>query len=74
MNIDKEKYAFGKENFYIMFAGIGLILLGYIIMSMDNTTFGFGFMGITLGPIILFLGFMVQFVALLYKPKNKEKE
>ncbi len=65
------KYAFGKENFYIMFAGIAMILLGFVIMSLDNTTFGFGFMGITLGPVILFLGFMVQFVALLYKPKNK---
>lgn len=65
------KYAFGRENFIIMFVGIAMILLGFIIMSLDSTTFGFGFLGITLGPAILFLGFMVQFVALLYKPKQK---
>ena len=74
-NINTEKtkntvgFALERINYIIMLAGIGMMLLGFVIMSMDKEPFGFGFLGLTLGPIILFLGFMVQFVAILYKPK-----
>lgn len=63
-------FALERINYIIMLAGIGMMLLGFVIMSMDKEPFGFGFLGLTLGPIILFLGFMVQFVAILYKPKS----
>lgn len=56
---------FGKGNFLYMFIGIGLILLGFVIMTQDKEPFGFGFLGITLGPIIVFLGFMVEIYAIL---------
>lgn len=58
---------FGKGNFMYMFIGIGLILLGFVIMTQDKEPFGFGFLGITLGPIIVFLGFMVEIYAILKK-------
>ena len=63
-------FALERINYIIMLAGIGMMLLGFVVMSMDKEPFGFGFLGLTLGPIILFLGFMVQFVAILYKPKS----
>ena len=53
-----------------MILGIALILLGFVIMSLDQETYGFGFLGLTLGPIIVFSGFMIQFVAILYKSKK----
>ena len=34
----------------------------------------FGFFGLTLGPIIVFLGFMMQFVAIFYKSKAADTE
>jgi hypothetical protein len=40
-----------------------------VIMSLDNEEFGFGFLGLTLGPLLVFLGFMFQFYAILKKPK-----
>jgi hypothetical protein len=64
------KFAFKKINYLIMIVGIALILLGLLIMSLDQETYGFGFFGLTLGPIIVFSGFMIQFVAILYKSKK----
>ena len=64
------KFAFKKINYLIMILGIALILLGFLIMSLDQETYGFGFLGLTLGPIIVFSGFMIQFVAILYKSKK----
>lgn len=59
--------AFGKGNFSIMILGVLIILAGFIIMTMDKEPFGFGFLGITLGPIIAFIGFMIEFYAILKK-------
>ena len=64
------KFAFKKINYLIMIVGIALILLGFLTMSLDQETYGFGFLGLTLGPIIVFSGFMIQFVAILYKSKK----
>ena len=54
------KFAFKKINYLIMISGIAMILLGFVIMSLDQETYGFGFLGLTLGPIIVFLGFMIS--------------
>lgn len=58
---------FGKKNYLIMIAGVLVIFLGFFIMSMDKEEFGFGFLGLTLGPIIVTLGFIIEFYAILYK-------
>jgi|TARA_B110000503_G_C7173647_1_gene425858 hypothetical protein len=66
----KTKFAFEKINYVIMTSGIIFILLGFIVMSLDKETYGFGFLGLTLGPIIVILGFMIQFFAIFYKSKK----
>lgn len=66
----KNKLVFQKENYFIMLAGIGLILLGFFVMSLDKEPYGFGTLGLTVGPLILFIGFLVQFFAIFYKPKK----
>lgn len=68
---EKNKLAFSKINYIIMLAGVLVLMLGFIIMSMDSEPYGFGFLGLTLGPIVVVLGFAIEFVAILYKPKNK---
>lgn len=52
---------------------IGLIVLavGFTIMSLDNQPHGFGFLGLTLGPIIVMGGFILELYAILYKPVDK---
>ncbi len=64
---NKEKLPFGKTNYTIMLVGIAIILAGFFIMSLDKEEFGFGFLGLTLGPIIVLLGFGVEFFAILKK-------
>jgi ABC-type multidrug transport system fused ATPase/permease subunit len=58
---------FSKGNFMIMIAGVVLIAVGFFIMTLDKEEFGFGFLGITLGPVIAFIGFLVEFYAILKK-------
>lgn len=58
---------FGKSNYTVMLLGIGFILAGFFIMTLDKEEFGFGFMGLTLGPVIAFIGFIIEFYAILKK-------
>jgi hypothetical protein len=67
----KSKLAFGKINYLLMVAGIVVIAIGYIIMSMDKEEFGFGTLGITIGPIVLLLGFILEVFSIFYKPRKK---
>ncbi len=63
----KSNFAFTKENYKWMLIGLGTLLLGFITMSLDNTQHGQGFLGLTLGPIIIVTGFVIQFFAIFKK-------
>ncbi len=52
-----------------MLIGIGILILGFTLMSLDSEEYGFGFLGLTLGPIIVMIGFAVEFFAILSKPE-----
>ncbi len=67
---DKNQLPFGKNNYILMLIGLGVLILGMILMSLDNEEFGFGFLGLTLGPVIVLIGFAFQFYAILKKPKS----
>lgn len=69
---DKSKFAFQKANYLIMLAGVLTLIIGFFIMGSDGEPYGFGFLGLTLGPIVVMLGFLIQFVAILYKPKKSD--
>ena len=53
-----------------MIAGILTLAIGFIIMTLDKEQYGFGFLGLTLGPIIVVLGFVIEIFAILVKPKQ----
>lgn len=63
---------FSKMNYILMLIGIGIIILGFLIIGLDGEPHGFGFMGLTLGPIIALAGFIFEFYAIFYQP-NKNK-
>ncbi|WP_420387025.1 DUF3098 domain-containing protein [Roseivirga sp.] len=65
----KNNFAFSKENYKWMLIGLGLILLGFIVMSLDGEQHGQGFLGLTLGPIIIMAGFILEFFAIFKKSK-----
>lgn len=55
-----------------MLSGLAVLVVGFVIMSMDTAPYGFGFFGLTLGPIVVMSGFMIQFFAIMHNPdKNK---
>ena len=66
------KLPFGKKNYQLMITGFMVIVLGFIIMSLDKEQHGFGFMGITLSPVVVVAGFIIEIAAILHTPKIKE--
>ena len=66
----KKGFAFGKENYKWMLIGLAVILSGFIIMSLDNTQHGQGFLGLTLGPIVIMAGFILEFYAIFKKSES----
>jgi hypothetical protein len=67
---NKEKLAFKKANYVMMLIGIGILALGFFIMTLDKEDYGFGFLGITLGPIVVMTGFIFEFFAIFHKAKK----
>lgn len=61
---------FGVQNYQLMAIGVAVILIGFFIMTLDKEEFGFGFLGLTLGPLVVLSGFILEFFAILRKPKN----
>lgn len=66
------KLPFTKKNYQLMVIGVLVVALGFFIMSMDDQPHGFGFLGITLSPIIVVAGFVIEIFAILYTPKEKK--
>lgn len=67
-----EKLPFGKKNYQWMIIGLIVLVIGFIIMSLDGEPYGFGFLGLTLGPIVVMAGFIVEIYAILIKPEAKK--
>lgn len=67
---NKEKLAFGKSNYILMLVGIGVLIIGFFVMTLDKEDYGFGFPGITLGPIIVMAGYIIEFFAIFHKNKK----
>jgi hypothetical protein len=64
-------FPFSKKNYRLMFIGIGLIVLGFVVMGLDNEPHGNGVLGLTVGPLLTLTGFVFEFYAIFSKsPKG----
>jgi len=63
-----DKLPFGKKNYQWMIVGILALVIGFTLMSFDRQPYGFGFLGLTLGPIIVMAGFIIEIFAILHRP------
>lgn len=70
MDNQKEKLAFDRINYMLLLAGLAVLAIGFILMSLDSEPHGFGFLGITLGPIVVVIGFIIELVAILYRSRK----
>ena len=65
-------WSFNKTNYFLLFGGILLIILGYVIMSYGEVN---SFQSLTLAPITLFFGYIILIPsALIYKGKKIKKD
>lgn len=73
----EKQFLFGKKNYILMAIGLGLIVLGYLLMSggasEDVDTFNyemFSTMRIRIAPMVVIAGFVVEAWAILATPKK----
>jgi len=66
----ESKLPFGKKNYQIMVIGVLTLVVGFVIMSLDSEQHGFGPLGLTVGPIIVMAGFVIEIFAILHKPSK----
>ena len=60
----------GSKEIKILLLGIGIMVIGFFVMTLDKEPFGFGFLGLTLGPIFVLLGVLIPIFSLFNKRKN----
>jgi hypothetical protein len=70
-------FAFGRQNYKLLLVGLGLIFLGFLLMigggSDDPNVFNyqiFSFRRLTLAPLLILAGFVVEIFAIMRKPKD----
>ena len=70
-------FAFTKRNYILLIAGLAFIISGLILMigggSEDPTKFSyeiFNFQRLTLAPILIALGFIIEIFAIMSKNKD----
>ena len=69
---------FGKENYTLMLAGLIVLALGFFLMaggkSPDPTKFNdaeiYSTTRITIAPLLIVIGFIIEIVAIMKKPKK----
>ncbi|MBC3539299.1 DUF3098 domain-containing protein [Rufibacter sediminis] len=62
---------FTRKQFLPMFLGMAAVGLGFLLMATDSTPQGYGFQGLTLGPLLVVLGFMLPFFGIFQKNSLK---
>ena len=73
-------FLFDKENYMWMIAGGVLILIGFLLMSGGRSANPhefhydeiFSFRRITLSPIVILVGYIIEMYAIMKKPKETE--
>jgi len=73
----KHGFAFGKENYILMIAGVIFIAGGYLAMagggSEDPNIFDpeiFNTRRLTVAPILIIIGFIIEIFAIMKKPRD----
>ncbi len=61
---NSKKIPLNSKSVYILIAGIIIMVIGFFIMTLDKEPFGFGLLGITIGPIIVLIGVFIPIYSL----------
>lgn len=82
--MDKNQYAFTRQNFILLAIGVAIVVIGFILMCGPGSTEAafnpdiFSVRRIKVAPTVCLLGFLFMIVAILYQPRkareNQPKE
>ena len=74
INSNNTQMLFGKKNYKFMFAGLALIIIGFVLMSGGGSnnpqTWNpdiFSFIRIRLAPMVILVGFAIEIYAIMLK-------
>lgn len=59
-----------RRNYVLMIVGVALIVVGYVMMRIDNQMDGF--VSLYLAPLIILVGYLEIIYAILWRPKEPE--
>jgi len=67
---NKNNLPLNSTSIKILVVGILTMFTGFFVMTLDKEPFGFGFLGITLGPILVLIGVFIPIFSLFIKDSN----
>lgn len=67
----EDKIVFERENYRLMIIGLVVIVVGFILMYGKENIYDFR--KITLAPIVVLAGFVIQFIAIMKKPRSNNE-
>lgn len=65
-----QEFTFGKENYMLMIIGVVVLIIGFALMYGPAEGDIFSFRRITLAPIIVLIGFVIEVFAIFKKTKE----
>lgn len=79
--MNKDTFLFNKKNYTLLLIGIVFIVIGFLLMmgggSDDPSVFNeeiFSFRRITIAPIMILIGFVIEIYAIMRKPAEDSAE
>ncbi len=80
-DVKHEDFTFGRQSYILLIVGLVLIALGFILMagggSEDPNVFSeeiFSFRRITLAPILILAGYVIEIFAIMKRPSAPKTE
>lgn len=65
-------FAFGPRNYRLMFIGLAFLVVGFFMMTLGKEAYGFDTISLTIGPVVLVIGFIIEFFAIMLRHKRSE--
>lgn len=65
-----QEFAFGKENYMLMIIGVVVLIVGFALMYGPADGDIFSFRRITLAPLVVIAGFVIEVFAIFKKTKE----
>lgn len=68
----KARMVFGRKNYLLLLLGVGLVVVGYTVMRVENEVDGF--LSLVVAPLLILGGYLEVIVAILWRPKDLDAE